>query len=220
MVNSITKVVQNLIDNDPALKDSLQRNYANFSAVARLLKPSVEKILDKSINLESLVTSVKRAKVDYRLLQGKINRIIAESVIHLRTNMSKISLERSERTLKTVRKILSECPQDFFQVFEGISSITLIFDQKIFSRVYKLFKDDNILDIKRNLAEIIINSPKEIIDTPGCALAFYNPISIRQVNIEETMSCFTDTIIVLSIKDVGNAFIILTDLIAEARSRE
>jgi hypothetical protein len=34
------------------------------------------------------------------------------------------------------------------------------------------------------------------------------------------MSCFTDTIIVLSIEDVGRAFIALTDLIAQARSGE
>ena len=81
-----------------------------------------------------------------------------------------------------------------------------------------MFEKNNILDAKRNLAEIIINSPNEIIETPGCALTFYSSISMKQLNIEETMSCFTDTIIVLSIEDVGKAFMALTDLIAQARS--
>jgi len=63
----------------------------------------------------------------------------------------------------------------------------------------------------------VVQSPREIIDTPGCAIAFYNPVSRRHINIEETMSCFTDTILVLRIEDVGKAFTALTDLIAEAR---
>jgi len=220
MANSITKTVQNLINNDPALQDALQRNYANYSAVARLLKPSVERILDKSVNFESLITSVKRAEVDYPPLRGRIKKIVAGSVINLRTSVTKISLKKTKRTLEAVRKVLSKWPQDFLQVLEGTSAITLIFNQKIFSRMRGMLNDADVLDVKRNLAEIIINSPRGIIDTPSCVLAFYSPVSMRRVNIEETMSCFTDTIIVLSIEDVGRAFIALTDLIAQARSGE
>lgn len=70
---------------------------------------------------------------------------------------------------------------------------------------------------RQNLATIVVQSPREIIDVPGCAIAFYNPVSRRHINIEETMSCFTDTILVLRMEDVGKAFTALTDLIAEAR---
>jgi hypothetical protein len=73
------------------------------------------------------------------------------------------------------------------------------------------------LDESQNLSAIVVQSPREIIDTPGCAIAFYNPVSRSHINIEETMSCFTDTILVLRMEDVGKAFTVLTDLIAEAR---
>jgi hypothetical protein len=218
MVNSITEIVQNLIKTDSALQIALQKKYANHSAVARLLKPSVEKILRKSVNIESLISSVKRTEVEYPLLQGKIQMIIAKSGINLRTNVAKISIEKTKDTLETTKKAISKWPQDFFQVLEGTSIITLIFHQKKFSHISKLFQKTHILDAKQNLAEIIINSPKEIIDTPGCALTFYNPVSMKRVNIEETMSCYTDTIIVLSNKDVGKAFIALTDLIEQAKN--
>jgi len=51
-------------------------------------------------------------------------------------------------------------------------------------------------------------------------LAFYNTVSRRHINIEETMSCFTDTIIVLGMEDVSKAFTALTDLITEARKQK
>jgi hypothetical protein len=39
------------------------------------------------------------------------------------------------------------------------------------------------------------------------------------VNIEDTVSCHTDTIIVVKMREVGKAFTALTDLITEERKR-
>ena len=40
--NSLSRVVQNLIEQDPSIEDSLERGYANFSGIARTLKPKAE----------------------------------------------------------------------------------------------------------------------------------------------------------------------------------
>lgn len=217
MVNSVSKIIQHLIDNDLSLQDALRRDYANYSAIARMLKPKVEETLGRKVKLESLITSVKRAKANYKSHRENMTRIIAKSVIHLRTDVAKVSAEKTKRNLERVRKVLTNFPGEFLQVLEGVSAITLIFDQKLFDNVYSVFRKEDILDERRNLAAIVVQSPREIIDTPGCVIAFYNPVSRRHINIEETMSCFTDTILVLRMEDVGKAFTALTDLIAEAR---
>ncbi|MDH5441447.1 MAG: ACT domain-containing protein, partial [Candidatus Bathyarchaeota archaeon] len=62
-----------------------------------------------------------------------------------------------------------------------------------------------------------VQSSREIVDTPGCIVALYIPISRNRINIEETVSCFTETIIVLKMEDAGRAFNLLTDLISNAR---
>jgi hypothetical protein len=217
MVNSVSKTIQHLIDNDLSLQDALKRDYANYSAIARILKPKVEETLGRKVKLESLITSVKRAKANYKSREENITRIIAESVIHLRTDVAKVSVEKTKRNLEMVRKTLTNFPGEFLQVLEGVSAITLIFDQKLFDNVYPIFRKEDILDESQNLSAIVVQSPREIINTPGCAIAFYNPVSRSHINIEETMSCFTDTILVLRMEDVGKAFTALTDLIAEAR---
>ena len=68
------------------------------------------------------------------------------------------------------------------------------------------------------MAAIIVHSPERIIKTPGCAIAFYNQLARRHINIEDTVSCHTDTIRLVKMSDVGNAFNALTDLISSARS--
>ena len=45
MARSIARTVQNIIDNDLSLQDALQRGYGNYSAIARIIKPNVEKVL-------------------------------------------------------------------------------------------------------------------------------------------------------------------------------
>ena len=219
MVNSISKIVQTLIDEDLSLQDVLQRDYGNYSAIARLLRPKVKEILGQDVKLESIITSVKRAKANYRPLRGKITNVVAGSVINIRTDMAKVSVEKTKENLEKIRKTLAVFPGEFFQVIEGISTVTLIFDQILFDEICSMFMEKDVLDKKQNLATIIIRSPDEIIHTPGCVLAFYNTVSRRHINIEETMSCFTDTIIVLGMEDVSKAFAALTDLITEARKQ-
>lgn len=126
MVNSVSRTVQHLIDNDLSLQDALQRDYANYSALARMLKPKVEEALGRKVKLESLITSVKRAKAVYRSQRENITRVIAESVINLRTDVAKISVEKTRRNLEIIRKTLTKFPGEFFQVLEGISAVTLI----------------------------------------------------------------------------------------------
>ena len=215
---SLAKTVQYLIDGDASIQDAIERGYANFSAIARLLKPKAERILGRKVTLEGMITSVKRAKTKYKPSREQL-KVIAESVIIIRTNLAKISLEKTRRNLEKARLISAEFPEAFFQILEGASALTLITDERIFSQVRSKFEDTGILDERGNLAAVIVQSPREIVDTPGCVMRFYNAISRRGINIEETISCYTETIIVLKMEDSVKVYSILADLISDARER-
>ena len=219
MVNSISKTVQTLIDEDLSLQDALQRDYANYSAIARMLIPKIKETENEEINIESVITSVKRAKTNYTILQGKITKVVAESDLNIRTDMAKVSVDRTRKNLEQIRKTLATFSGEFLQVIEGNSVVTLISDLYSFNKISSIFDKTDVVDQKQNLATVIIRSPDEITSTPGCVQAFYNAVSRRHINIEETMSCYTETIIVLAMEDVSKAFAALTDLITEARRK-
>ena len=209
--------MKNLLESDLSIQDALQRGYANFSAIARILTPKVEEELGYKVKLEAIITAVKRTKTKHILQNEELKSIIAKSVINLRTDVAKITVEKTINTMRAARETLAGYSEEFFQVLEGTSAITLIFDQKLFTEIQSSLQKEQILDSKKNLAAIVVRSPREIINTPGCAITFYNPVSMSHINIEETMSCFTDTIMILRMKDVGRAFNVLTDLKNEAR---
>ena len=219
MVNSISKTVQTLIDEDLSLQDALQRDYGNYSAIARMLMPKVKEAVNHDVNLESVITSVKRAKANYTILQGKITRVVAGSVLNIRTDMAKVSVDKTKKNLEKMRKTLASFSGEFLQVIEGNSVVTLISDLNSFNKISSIFAKSDVIDQKQNLATVIIRSPDDITSTPGCVQAFYNAVSRRHINIEETMSCYTETIIVLAMEDVSKAFAALTDLITEARRK-
>lgn len=217
MANSISRVVQTLIDSDLSLQDALQRDYGNYSAIARMLLPKVIKTLKHDVKLESVITSVKRARTHYSPLPRGIVKVIGNSTLSVHTDMAKISIEKSKEYLEKIRKTLAHLPGEFLQVIEGMAVITLISDLITFNKIRSMFPEKAIVDETQNLATVIIRSPDEIINTPGCVQTFYNAISRRHINIEESMSCFTETIIVLAMENASRVFSILTDLIAETR---
>ncbi len=216
---SITRSVKAIVDNDLAFQDALQRGYVNYSAMARMIKPSISAILGRDVSIDSIVTALKRIRSSYVTPSKGISSIIAGSKVNVRTDVAKVSIVKSRSTIEKISIPLREYYDSFISVSEGIKSVTMIFDDIILEKMKTLF-NEHILEYEDDLAAIIVESPEEIIKTPGCALVFYNQLARRKINIEDTISCYTDTIIVVKMDDVARAFNALTELIVENRNAE
>ena len=214
---NITKSVKAIIDNDLSFQDAIQRGYCNLSGIARIIKPSIDSIAGTDISLESIVSALKRTRVDYKLPNNSVEPILAGSKISLRTDVAKLSILKNKKTIEKIAKPLTQNNDSFISVSESINSMTLIFDQLILEKMRRIFDEDDTLEVENNLAAIIVQSPEDIIKTSGCALIFYNQLARRHVNIEDTISCYTDTIMLVNMNDVAKAFNALTELITEAR---
>src|SRR5918994_455100 len=192
-----------MVSSDLSFQDSLQRDYCNISALARLIKPQIDHVLGKDTSIESIITALKRSKYDYNVQEKPIASILAASTITVNTDVAKVSAKKSKKTIEKVAKAMIQSVGKFISISESIMSITLAFD--------------DILEVENGLAAIIVHSPEDIIKTPGCAIAFYNQLARRHINIEDTVSCYTDTIVLVKMEQVGKAFNALTDLISNSR---
>lgn len=214
---SITEAVRETISSDLSFQDSLQRDYCNISALARILKPQIDHMLGRDTSIESIITALKRSKHDYNVQQKPIASILAASTITVNTDVAKVSAKKSKKTIEKVAKAMIQSTGNFISISESIMSITLVFDDLLLQDVKGMFAYDDILENENSLAAIIVHSPEEIIKTPGCAIAFYNQLARRHINIEDTVSCYTDTIVLVKMEQVGKAFNALTDLISNSR---
>ncbi|HKY10437.1 MAG TPA: ACT domain-containing protein [Nitrososphaera sp.] len=214
---SITEAVREMVGGDLSFQDSLQRDYCNISALARLIKPQIDHMLGKDTSIESIITALKRSKYDYNVQEKPIASILAASTITVNTDVAKISAKKSKKTIEKVAKAMIQGAGNFISMSESIMSITLVFDDLLLQDVKVMFAYDDILEMENGLAAIIVHSPEDIIKTPGCAIAFYNQLARRHINIEDTVSCYTDTIVLVKMEQVGKAFNALTDLISNSR---
>jgi aspartokinase len=214
--------VKDEVGSDLSIQDAIARDYVNISALSRMLIPKVAartRKRAKEINEVGIATALKRLQGSYSVSSPKVGRVIGGSVVNVRTHVSRLSVEKTKRSVQTVSALLAEYPEDFIQVSESLSSITLIFDQRLHGRVRRALASAEVLEEGDDGAAVTVHSPKEIQTTPGCISAFYNQLSRRRVNVEDTVSCYTDTIMVVDMKDAGKAFEALTDLIDEERKK-
>lgn len=214
---SIAQVVRHLIDVDVPLQDSLQRGYANLSAIARFLRPAVERLVRDKVSLDTIVTTLKRLRGTYSTIPFNVAYVIAKSTVNVRTDVARLSLKRSTKILRASRNIVSKYQRGFVQVLEGLSTITLMYNSSLHEKIVSKFPSKDVIYEDANMAAIIVKSPKEISSTPGCIATILQQISRRGINIDEVISCYTDTIIVIKPGDIGRAFESLTELITFCR---
>ncbi len=214
---SITNAVKEVVNNDLSFQDSLQRDYCNISALARIIKPQIDQMLGRNTSVESIVTALKRSRRDYDVPERPIAAILAGSTVSVKTDVAKLSAAKSKKNIEKIARSLTQNVDNYISVSESIMSITLIFDDALLDDVKAMFGQHDILEVEDDLAAIIVHSPEEIIKTPGCAIAFYNQLARRHINIEDTVSVYTDTIMLVRMDQVGKAFNALTDLISGSR---
>lgn len=214
---SISSAVREIINNDISFQDSLERGYCNISAVARIIKPQVNRLLEKNIRVESIITALKRSRKFYDIQDRPMLSILASSTISVKTDVAKISAGKGKRTMEKVARALTQYAEDFISVSESALSVTMVIEDTSLHKLKAIFANSNILEVEDGLAAIIVNSPERIIKTPGCAFAFYNQLARRHINIDDTVSCYTDTIMLVNMLDVGKAFNALAELISSCR---
>jgi aspartokinase len=216
---SIARAVRDEISLDLSVQDAIARRYANLSALARVLRPKVAGRTGARVNTQGVIAALKRLRGSYSPPSSDIGRVVAGSFVNVRTRVSKISVDKSRKTLQAVSTMLSSNQESFIQVSESLSSITLIFDERLHRMVRRALSGAEILEEGDDYAALTVQSPRSIIGTPGCVSVFYNQLSRRHVNVEDTVSCHTDTIIVVRTGDASRAFEALADLIDEEKKR-
>lgn len=215
MGQSIEKLVYDIIASNLAMQDAIYKGYANLSALARLLKKVIEDKFGRSVSEVGIVSALKRIRGRFSSRLENVYQVLAGSSVSVKTNVAKVSFP--SYSVVPILKLLQKFEENFIHLSKSLKSITLVFDEAIYDEVIKSFTSVGMFDSKKGLAAITVHSPKKIIEVPGCVHIIYATLANAGVNIEDTTSCYTDTIIVVDMKDVERAFSSLTELITYSR---
>jgi hypothetical protein len=217
VTSSISRTVRDQVDGDSLLQEALARGIVNVSAAARILRPTVMSSLGHNVSEGAIITSLKRIKGAYNRGALGYLKVLARSSVEVRTDLAMISVEVDPEVSAEIREVAFKNYDAFLQISSSPSAYSLVFERSLFGSVKGRFEDKQVMEARTELAAVMIHSPEEIVETPGCVAAIYNRVARSGVNIVDTVSNYTDTILVVKMSDVVRAFTALTDLITEAR---
>ena len=206
----ITKLTEEYIMQHPSIKGCLKNDLINYSSLSRLIASDLNINLKK--NFDAILIACRRFKRKLRqevIFEKNILKVLRDSKIEIKNKIIAVVLEKDiffgallnlEKEIKNKREI--------FRIIEGVSAITIITTEDFADLIRRNFKNKIILENK-NLAEITIKSPIELETTPGTYAYLCSLFGENNINIVETLSCYTDTIFLIDEKDTGKVMSLL-----------
>ncbi|MCX6802231.1 MAG: hypothetical protein NT067_03900 [Candidatus Diapherotrites archaeon] len=202
-----SKETEKFIEERPYVKAAVKKGLVNYSALARLIKSEtgskssddalivaarryVEKIKGCGADKKEILALLKKSRVE---IKSRVNAAVFSSLVPL-----KVLLQSQKE---------AQDAGEPFHLIKGTSTFTVITSEEFFGGLSSL--KPFIVKSQKGLVEITLKSPKEIESVPGVVAFLYSLFAERGINIVETTSCWTDTIFVVSQKDLGKALELL-----------
>jgi hypothetical protein len=215
---SLAERTRSYIDAHPSVKDCVAKGLINYSSLARLIM----KDLDVD-NEEAVMIACRRyasrlnTTSDHEL---SILRILKDSRLEMRTKTCIVTAKNDWTVLHKMDNLFKDLwnENSIMQCVQSASAVTIIADSMLKERIIDTVGRFNIIKIRDNLVEIAVKSPEKIVDTSGVIAYLITNLSDAGINLEETVSCHTDTIFIVGEKDMINAYSVLTKCIQSAEA--
>jgi hypothetical protein len=194
---NISEATRKILAKYPYLEEYMERGIVNSRALARDIKDDIKRELGREVNVQSVVSAVRRHPLSAgKREKQKIFHILSGSEVSLQYDVGALTI----RAGKTGSKIgLHELDEGLIMI-RGIDTLTIIVEEKKID-VFKEKFSSAIINSNRNLASVIVKSPKEIVDTPGVIAHLANILALEKINVVEMMSSYNETWFIVSERD-------------------
>ena len=213
---SLAEKTRIYIDAHPSVKDCVSKGLINYSSLARMIMKDLD--LD---NEEAVMIACRRyagklgVTTDHEM---SILKILKDSRLEMRTKTCIVTAKNDWTVLHKMDNLFKDLwnEDSIMQIVQSASAVTIIADKMLKERILDTVSRFNIIKIRENLVEITVKSPEKIVETSGVISYLITNLSDAGINIEETVSCHTDTVFIVSESDMINAYSVLTKCIQSA----
>lgn len=195
----------------PGIREYLRQDIVNVTALARNL--SKEMGIE---NIQAVISAIKRFKNDVEREEEEyektMRRLMGDCTVSMASDVAVVTLPHPV-DWHTLEKHLH-----IKHAIEGVSATNIVVDEKSLAFFKKLGLTP--IAVRSGLAAITMQSNTDFQSTPGAMIHLLSPISYSGINIEETLTCYNEKIIILKMADAQKAFNLLARKIEEARQAE
>ena len=204
---NITKISETFVQEHPYIRACLKKGLINYSSLARLI--AIENKLDKK-NFDAILIACRRYRQKLKIdkSEKEILEILSKSKIEVKNKVMVTILEKIKHSQIEIIEKKIRGQGEIYRLIEGASALTLITPEDYLPEIKKTFRN-SIIRQKTGLVEVTLKSPKEIEEVSGVISFLYSLLAEFNINIAETMSCWTDTIFIIEEKDLSKVMEVL-----------
>ncbi len=213
---SIPSAVEAVIKKRPFLEGALVDGLINLSALARQLKPDVEKIVGKEVNDSAVIMALNRLVPRLELISTMKVRKVVENIgdVIVRSDLSDFTFVNSQTLYNKQAELLNQV-QEMKNVFctfsQGIYETTIVVSDLIKPLVNEIFAGEKKIAENSSLSMITVKLPADNSICPGVYYYLFKELAWDSINVVEVISTTNEFSIVVSDNDVHRAFSILMD---------
>ncbi len=216
-MKSLSKLIEEVIDDTPFVRESLSEGLINTSALARKIRPELEAIAKKPIKESTIVMAISRLPLSKQdSIKNKIKNIVGEiGDFVVRSNLTKYNYKNykgiSANQAMFLKKIES-INDSFYTVSRGINETTLIVNAQLSGMLEENMEKDHLLSQTKNLSAITLKLPTANVQTEGIYYFILKKLAWKSISLEEVISTTNEFTIVVQSSVVSKAFEVLANL--------
>jgi hypothetical protein len=211
----VADVMRELVFESPFLEDGLAQGIVNLSALARQLRPRVEAELVKEVSEGALVMALRRLTPEIRERAAPGHGLGSHiRDLTVRSNLSEITFVKSNTMPEKQRQLLLEAQQgayEFVTFTRGTWEVTAIFDSALGPAVERIFAGETVISRLDGVSAVAIRLATDTVDTSGVYYEVLKQLAMRDINVIEVVSTYTEFTIILERDQVDRAFSILLE---------
>lgn len=208
---TIPEIVEKIINSSMFLEEGLVEGIINHSALARKLKPEIEKQLIKRVETGAILMAIRRLsrKIKPQPSFKKIFQSTNDLIV--RSNLVEFVIANINFSINMHKELieLAELEEEYFMtITEGVFETTIIASGELKNKIKKILLNQAITQLV-NLSSITIKLPKENVYMPGLYFYFLKALAKEGINVVEVVSTYTEITLILEDKEVDRAFSVL-----------
>ena len=212
---TISAVVVDLLTRNHPVYQHIRMGLINFHALAARIKPTVDRITGRDVNVNTIVVIIKR----FSDAQSKLGLPLTMSVLRnskmtLSSGVVDLTIAPKREAFITELKRLVELSAELNErphIFPLVSSIKIIADANDYAKLKTALKTRYALRPRMNTSKITMHLSEEVERSPGIAAYITDLLYRNGINIVDAFLGYEEIILILDESDGPRAYTILEE---------
>ncbi len=216
-MKSLSKLIEDSIENTPFLKEHLSEGLINTSALARRLQPKLEEELGKSLKISTIVMAISRLPIskEESIAIRLIDTINAIGDVVVRSSLIKYNFRNYSGLSKNQSSFIERTEtfnDSFYTVSRGINETTLIINAQLKDILEANLDSSHLLSKTENLSAITLKLPVNNTEIEGIYYFILKKLAWQSISLEEVISTTNEFTVVVKSNLISKAFQVLANL--------